>query len=140
MLGRMSEPPVSPSRAVGFADALRTLSSATQPVVMAALFVLWRLFHLPFWSAAEYCFTAGLFLYVLLRSVAAVLLSIARVQATGLLMKPFSRMVAVGIFAALRYLYGLGLIKSLAVLGVLYIISAYLTARVRRRSERFFAV
>ena len=133
----MLDQPVAP-RAVLLANRLRGLSSVAQPILMIGLFVLWRFAHIPFWKAAEYCFGTGLFIYVVLRALSAVLLTLARVQPAALLATPVTRFVSVMIFVALRYLYAVGFVKSLAALAALYLGSAVIAHRLRRRSAHYF--
>src|SRR5207253_8816532 len=96
--------------------------------VLAALFVLWKRFRVPLWTAAEECLVAGAGVYTVLGTAAAILLALARLQPVAVAVGYLSRFASVVIYAVLRYVNGEGVVKSLATWGVLYAV-ATLTVR-----------
>ena len=101
---------------------------------MLAMFVLWRHYGVPFWTAAEWCFTVGLGVYTSLVLVAAVLLALAHVQPVALATRYFLRLASVAVYAGSRYGYDLGFLKSVSIWAALYVVSALLVRRMERRA------
>src|SRR5687767_12028129 len=107
-------PPMPPRPQPGFARThpagralartLRACASASQPLMMLVLLVVWKGFDVPFWTAAERCFVAGLAIYTLLAALASLLLTAARLQPFALFARDLTRLASVLVFAALRYL------------------------------------
>ena len=128
-------PPLRDARAaarVRHARMLHALAAGSQAVVMLAMFLLWRVYRVPFWTAAERCFTAGLGVYTALVLAAAVLLALARVQPLALAARYSLRLASVGVYAASRYWYDLGFLKSAGIWAALYVVSAVLVRRMER--------
>src|SRR5437016_2690784 len=75
------------SRMAAHARLLRAISGVTQIGLMVALFVMWKQMGIPFKTAFERCFVAGVLVYVALGTVASILATIARVQPIQLLLR-----------------------------------------------------
>ena len=123
-------------RRAGQARAVRAMAGVSQVLVLVALYVLWKQFQVPFWTAVEWCLVAGVLVYTTLMVVSAVLLALARMQPTAFVVAHLSRLAMVGIYAALRYIHGMGFIQSAATLAVLYVVSSLLVRRIERRARR----
>jgi hypothetical protein len=118
------------------ARLLRGLAGASQVAVMGALFVLWKHFHVPFWTAAERCFVVGLGIYTVLGTLAAMLLALARLEPVAAVVGYLSRFASVVVYAVLRYVHGEGVIKSAATWAVLYVAASLIVRRIERRAAR----
>ncbi len=92
--------------------------------------------HVPFWTAVEWCLVAGVSIYATLMLVAAVMLALARLQPAAFVVAHLGRLATVGVYAALRYVHGLGFIRSAATLAVLYVVAGLLVRRIERRARR----
>jgi hypothetical protein len=102
---------------------------------MVVLLVMWRQFHVPLRVAAERCFVAGLAVYTALALAAALLLAFAGVAAApGAVTRYVLRLASVGAYAALRYLYGMTVLQSLAAWAALYVVSGLVVRRMERRA------
>jgi hypothetical protein len=122
-------PPPSNSKAHS-AQLARVVSKWVQLFFGIALFVLWRMRHWPFWDAAELCVVAGMGVYSGLNIYAAL-----RVASTGpIMVARVSRFVAIILYVIMRYVYHDPLWRALLVWAVLWIVSALLVRRARRRA------
>jgi hypothetical protein len=119
---------------LAWAKALRVLASLSQIVAMGALYVLWKQMGVPFWTAFERCFVGGVAAYTGLLTASSFLRTIARVQPVQLLVAHLSRLVSLGVFAALRYVQGLTLFQSLGAWLAVYIGSHILSKRIERHA------
>jgi hypothetical protein len=123
-------------RRVGQARTVRALAGISQVLVLVALYVLWKHLQVPFWTAVEWCFVVGVLVYTILMIVAAILLALARMQPTAFVVAHLGRLATVGVYAALRYVHGLGFVQSAATLAVLYVVAGLLVRRIERRARR----
>ncbi len=64
------------ARRVYQAKVLTGIASGAQIVVMVGLYVLWKYYAVPFWTAVEWCFTAGVTVYAVLGAAASLLLAL----------------------------------------------------------------
>lgn len=119
---------------------LRGMSILSQIVLMVALLVLWKQFKMPFSKAFERCFVCGIVIYVALGTAASILLTIARLQPIHILLRQVVGIVSVLIFCALRYVYGLGVVKSVIAWLVIYIAARVLVRRIENRAMQRFQV
>lgn len=78
----------------------------------------------------------GVSVYTTLMLVSAVLLTLARMQPTAIIVAHVTRLATVGVYAALRYVHGIGFIQSAATLAILYILAGLLVRRIERRARR----
>jgi hypothetical protein len=128
-------PPLAERRAAR-ARVLQTMSVVAQGLVLVALYVLWRYLGVPFARAAEWCVVAGVAIASALGTASAWLLTLARLRPASLLASQFTRLAGVGVFAALRYVQGAGLLKSGALLAGLYVVSGFVVRRIERRARQ----
>lgn len=131
-------PELANDRRVLQAQILHGLTGFAQLGLAVALFVMWRVYHVPFWTAAERCFAVGVTIYLVVGAVAAILLTLARVQPIAVMMKYLSGVVSVGIFAFLHYFQHLTFGKSFLIWAVVWITTRVLVARVERRAGGTF--
>ena len=109
----------------------RGIGRWVQLVFFISLFVLWQVMHWPLGNAAEICIAAGILVYSALNVYAA-----AIVAWTGpVLVARISRLVAVLLYILMRYVLHYSFWHSLAVWGVLWIVSALLVGHSRRRAK-----
>src|SRR3954467_5571948 len=99
------DPVTTNERGVALAGIFRIAAIASQPVVMIALLVLWKHFHVSFWTAVEWCLVAGIGASTALAACASILLTLARIQPVALLLSHVTRFVSVVVFAFLRYVH-----------------------------------
>jgi len=130
----------SPSqrRHIHQASVLRGIASASQIVLMIALFVLWKQLNLGFWGSLELCFVIGVTIYMVLFGAAAILLVASRLEPPALLVGPAIRLVSVVIYASLRYGQHVHWFKSLLILCVLYVAAWIMVRRIERHARRRF--
>jgi hypothetical protein len=132
-------PPVpAQSRLAVHTRLLSLLSTVSQVLLMVALFVMWKVYHVPFGKAFERCFVAGVSIYVTLGVVAAILLTVARVQPVHFLLRQLLGVVSVLIFGALHYVFGYGILKSAAAWALIYFAARILVARMEARALHRF--
>jgi len=137
-LGRVlaSVPPeLANHRRVVQARFLHGLTASAQLALAVVLFVMWHYYHVPFWTAAERCFTVGVGIYLAIGAVAGTLLTLARVQPVAVILKYLSNIVAIGIFGVLHYIEGLSFGKSFVIWAVVWITSRVLVGRMQRRAS-----
>ena len=136
-----SMPPIpAQSRLAVQARLLHLLSTLSQILLMIALFVIWKVYHVPFGKAFERCFVAGVSIYVTLGVIASVLLTVARVQPVHFMLRQLLGVVSVLIFGALHYVYGFGILKSAAAWALIYSGARILVARMESKAlQRFRA-
>ena len=103
---------------------------------MIALLVMWRQYHVPFWTAVERASRLGLGIHVALGTVASFLLTLARVRPAALLLKQFSHFVSLLVYGALRYADELGFLKSVAAWAAVYFVAGHLVGRIERRASQ----
>lgn len=120
------------------ARLLRGLSLGSQIVLMIALFVMWKQFRMPFSQAFEKCFLCGVVIYVLLGTLASALMTLARLQPVQVLLRQLVGIISVLIFCALRYIYGMGILKAALTWLVIYIASRILVRRIESNALRQF--
>src|SRR3954447_21002851 len=135
----LPEPSVVDRRAA-YARMLQGLAAGSQVAAMVVLFLLWKQFNVPFWTAVEWCVVAGVSVYTALVTTAAFLLTLARLQPIALLFAQLSRLASVGIFAALRYVHGMSLPASAATWALIYLTAGFMVRRIRRRAARHLGV
>lgn len=99
------------SRSAVIARFLRALTVFSPVALMLALFLMWKQYQMPFGKAFEICFVAGLTIYIVLGTISSLLLTVARLQPPQVLLRHLLALVSLGIFAALRYIHGLGIIN-----------------------------
>jgi hypothetical protein len=134
----MDQPPVrtlfpADARRVAQARLIRGMAGVSQALCLVALYVLWKPFHVPFWTAVEWCVVSGVAVYTVLGAIATVLLVWARLEPFALLAFHATRIASVGVFAALRYVQGLGLIRSALVFSGMYLVAAMMVRRIEKR-------
>lgn len=127
-------PELSNHRRVVQARFLHGLTGFAQIVLAVVLFVMWRYYHVPFWTAAERCFTVGVGIYLAIGAVAGILLTVVRVQPVAVILRYLGNIVAIGIFAVLHYLQGLSFGKSFVIWAIVWITSRVLVGRMERRA------
>ena len=127
------------SRSAVIARFLRALTVFSPVALMLALFLMWKQYQMPFATAFEICFVAGLTIYVVLGTISSMLLTVARLQPPQVLLRHLLALVSLGIFAALRYIHGLGIIKSVIAWAIIYFGVRLLVGRVESRAARHFA-
>lgn len=113
---------------------LRGLSLVSQIVLMLALLVMWKQFKMPFSRAFERCFVCGVVIYVTLGTATSILLTVARLQPVHVLLRQLVGIISVLIFCALRYVYGMGILKAAVTWLVIYIASRILVHRIENRA------
>jgi hypothetical protein len=114
---------------------LHGLTGVAQLALAAALFVMWHYYHVPFWTAAERCFTIGVGVYIAIGAIAGILLTLARVQPMAVILRYLSNIVAIGIFGVLHYVEGLSFAKSFGIWAAVWITSRVLVGRMERRAS-----
>lgn len=114
------------------------MASASQIVVMIALFVLWKPPYRGFWSALELCFVIGVTIYMVLFGAAAILLVVSRLEPPALLVGPAIRLVSLIIYASLRYGQNVHWFKSILILFILYVTAWVMVRRIERHARRRF--
>ena len=107
---------------------------------MITLVVLWKQFKMPFSRAFERCFMCGVIVYVILGIAASVLLTIARLLPVQILLRHFLMAVSVLIFAALHYVYGMGILRSALTWAAIYVAARILVMRIENRAMRHLRV
>ncbi len=112
------------------------MASVSQIAVMIAVFVLWK--QIGFWDALERCLVVGVIIYIVLFGAAAIVLVVSRLEPVALLVGPFTRLVSVIIYATLRYVQHVGLIKSIAIVCLLNITAWFMVRRIERHARRRF--
>lgn len=122
------------------ARLLRTLSLLSQIGLMATLFLLWKQFNWPFSKAFEKCFVGGVLVYIVLGSIASILMTMARLQPFHMLLRQFLGIVSLVIFGALHYVYGMSILKSAAAWLLIYAASRILVLRIEKRAMSRFRV
>ena len=127
-------PELANDRRVVQARFLHGLTGFAQLGLAVALMVMWHYYHVPFWTAAERCFTVGVAIYLAVGAVAGILLTLARVQPMAVVLKYLSNLVAIGIFGVLHYIEGLSFGKSFAIWAVVWITSRVLVGRMEKRA------
>src|SRR5689334_15132268 len=90
-------PELENDRRVVQARFLHGLTAFAQLALAVALFVMWRYYHVPFWTAAERCFKVGVGIYLAIGLVASVLLTLARAQPLAVVVRYLSNLIAIGI-------------------------------------------
>lgn len=130
--------PLAPAaeRRAARARVLQTMSVVAQGMVLVALYVLWKYLGVPFRTAAEWCVVAGVTVASALGTASAWLLVLAHLRPASLVASQFTRLAGVGVFAALRYVQGAGLLKSAALLAGLYVVSGLIVRRIERRARQ----
>jgi hypothetical protein len=132
-------PPAPPAgRLVAIARLLRGITVFSQIALMFALFLMWKQFQVPFVKAFERCFVAGITIYVVLGTISSVLLTIARIQPIHFLLRQLFGVVSVVIFAALHYVYKLGILQSAGAWALIYFGARLLVWRIESRASRHF--
>ena len=128
-------PELENHRRVVQARFLHGLSGVAQIGIAVALFVMWHYYHVPFWTAAERCFEAGVAVYLAIGAVTSVLLTLARVQPLAVALRYLSNIVAIVIFGVLHFVEGLSFGKSFAIWAVVWVTSRVLVGRMERRAS-----
>jgi hypothetical protein len=123
-----------PNRLVTAARAFTALSALAPPIMLAALFLEWKYFQQPFWTAADRCFIVGLSASIGFGTIASFLRTIARIQPFAVFAQHLTRLASLGVYAALHYLYGLGFLKSLIAWAAVYFVAGMLVRRIERRT------
>jgi hypothetical protein len=131
-----AQPSRSQQRHIHQAKVLRAMASVSQIAVMIAVFVLWK--QIGFWDALERCLVVGVIIYIVLFGAAAIVLVVSRLEPVALLVGPFTRLVSVIIYATLRYVQHVGLIKSIAIVCLLNITAWFMVRRIERHARRRF--
>src|SRR5947209_7397491 len=120
------------------ARLLMGLSGLTQVGLMVALFVMWKQYRVPFATAFERCFVAGVLVYVTLGVIASILLTAAKLQPMQLLLRQLLGVVSLLIFGAMHYVYKMGIFQSaVAWLGI-YLAARILVWKLESRAIRRF--
>lgn len=127
-------PELANDRRVVQARFLHGLTGFAQLGLAVALFVLWHYYHVPFWTAAERCFTVGVAIYLAIGAIAGILLTLAGVQPVAVVLKYLGNIVAIGIFGVLHYIEGLSFGKSFVIWAVVWITARVLVSRMERRA------
>jgi hypothetical protein len=125
-------------RFVRLARLVRGLSGLTQVGLMLALLVMWKQYHVPFVTAFERCFVAGVIVYVTLGTVASILMSLARIQPIQMLMRQVVAVASFLIFGALHYIYHMGIFQSVGAWALIYFGARVLVGRIESRATRRF--
>ena len=120
------------------AKLLRSLLAFSQIGLMVALFVMWKHYNIPFGTAFERCFVAGVLAHVILGTTAAILATLARLQPMQLLLRHLTGAVSVIIFGALHYVYGMGILQSAAAWVAIYGAARILVSKIERRAMQRF--
>jgi len=132
-------PPAAASqRLTAHARLLGGISGFAQIGLMIVLFVMWKQFHVPFSTAFERCFIAGVLIYVTLGIIASAMLTLARLQPLALLLRHLVSVVSLLIFMALHYVYKLGIFQSVVAWIVIYIGARILVSRIESRAMQRF--
>jgi hypothetical protein len=132
----MAEPSPLAAHRAAQARMLRSMAAGSQVLVMVALYVLWEHRGVPFWTAVEWCAVAGVAAYTFFATAAALLMAVAGLQPVSLFIAHLTRLASVGIFAALRYVHGLGLIRSVLTWLVIYLVANLIVRHIERRVGR----
>lgn len=103
---------------------------------MAALLVMWKQFKMPFSRAFERCFAVGVIAYIVLGLAASVLLTIARLHPVHMLLRQLIGIVSLLFYAALHYVYGMGVVKSALTWALIYFAARILVRRIENRAAR----
>lgn len=117
------------------ARLVRGLSGLTQIGLMVALLVMWKQFHIPFVTAFERCFVAGVIVYVTLGTIASILMSLARIQPLQMLLRQLAAVVSFLIFGALHYIYRMGIFQSAGAWALIYVGARVLVGRIESRAK-----
>jgi hypothetical protein len=133
---RPSAPPTG--RLIAIAKLLRMVTVFSQIVLMVALFLMWKQYKMPFVQAFEWCFIAGVTIYVVLGTISSVLLTVARIQPVQFLLRQLFALVSLAIFAALHYVYKLGILQSAVAWAFIYFAARLLVSRIQSRAARHF--
>lgn len=128
-------PELANHRRVAQARFLHGITGFAQLALAAALFVTWHYYHVPFWTAAERCFAAGVCAWVAIGAVAGTLLTRAGVQPRGVILRYLGNIFAIGVFAALHYGEGMSFAKSFFTWAVVWIAARLLVGRIDRRAR-----
>jgi hypothetical protein len=137
--GRTSEHvSASQRRHIHQARVLRGMASASQVVVMIALFVLWKERGMGFWQSLEVCLVIGVAIYLVLFGIAAIILVVSGLEPVALLVGPAIRVVSLVIYATLRFGQNVHWFKSLLILFVLYVAAWIMVRRIERHARRRF--
>ena len=120
------------------ARLVRGLSGLTQIGLMVALFVMWKQFGVPFATAFERCFVAGVLVYVTLGTIASILLTLARLQPMQLLLRQLVGVVSLLIFGALHYVYKMGIFQSAVAWLAIYVAARVLVRKIESRAMQRF--
>jgi hypothetical protein len=134
------QPPFPQARFAAQARLIKTLSAIAQIGLMIALFVMWKHYGVPFGKAFEWCFVAGVTIYVALGTVASVLMTLARVHPVEMLLRQILGIVSFAIFAALHWVYGLGIMQSAGTWAAIYFGARLLVSRIERRAMQRFRI
>ncbi|HEX4793388.1 MAG TPA: hypothetical protein VH370_06330 [Humisphaera sp.] len=126
------------SRMAAHARLVRALSGVTQIGLMIALFVMWKQMGIPFKTAFERCFVAGVLVYVALGTVASILATIARVQPIQLLLRHILGAISLLIFGALHFVYHMGILQSAVGWVIIYGAARMLVRRIEARAMARF--
>jgi hypothetical protein len=137
---QQSQMQISPSqrRHIHQAKVLRGMASASQVVVMIALFVLWRERGMSFRESLEICLVLGVAIYMVLFGIAAVILVVSRLEPVALLVGPAIRLVSLVIYATLRFGQNVHWFTSILILFVLYVGAWIMVRRIERHARRRF--
>jgi hypothetical protein len=125
-----------PNRFITAARAFSALSALAPPIMLAALFLEWKYFQQPFWTAADHCFTIGLSASIGFGTVASFLRTIARIQPFAFFARQLTRLASLGVYAGLHYLYGMGFLRSLVTWAAVYFVAGMLIRRIERKTLR----
>ena len=112
----------------------------SQIVLMIALVVMWKQLKMPFSRAFERCFVCGVVVYFALGLAASVLLTVARLQPVQMLLRQMVGVASLLVFAALHYLYGMGILKSALTWIVIYVAARILVMRIENRTMRHLRI
>jgi hypothetical protein len=132
-------PSAQPTKSNRFATAARAISALsmlTPPIMIAALFVVWKYFQQPFWTAADRCFTVGLTAYIVLATIASFLNTIAGLRPFALFAQQLTRLASLGVYLGLRYVFELGFLKSVIAWAAVYFVAGRIVRRIERRAPR----
>ena len=132
--------PAAPAarRFARLARVLYGIRGFTQIALMAALFVMWKQYHVPFVRAFERCFVAGVLAHVTLGIAASILMSLARLQPLQMLLRHLLGVASIVIFGALHYVYRMGILQSAGVWAVIYVAARILVGRIESRAMSRF--
>lgn len=132
--------PAAPAarRFATLARVLYGIRGFTQIALMAALFVMWKQYHVPFVQAFERCFVAGVLAHVTLGITASILMSLARLQPLEMLLRHLLGVASIVIFGALHYVYRMGILQSAGAWAVIYVAARILVGRIESRAMSRF--